>query len=694
MILNRARLSKYLPYIFIFIFSFIQYSNTLRNEYALDDEMVMHHSVYMHQGISGIPEILSKDSYQGFFDKQNASSPLAGGRYRPLSTVTFAIEQDMFSSTNGEEYMKLRKEYDQAKSDRASPEKLETLANEIKVLDDEMQKSTLTLAGVRHFVQVLLFALSMLVFFSFLNNHIFKDEVVPSLICIALFIAHPLHCEVVANVKSRDEILSLLFICLSLDLAFQWNEKKTTVLFGASVGSFLLALLSKEYAVALPVLLITGLYLLKNVSFSKTFNSLTWVFIILGVVFVVLRNAIIHQKKIVFHDEVLNNPYLYASALESFCSRIALMLEYLRLIFFPLNLSADYSYQHLPYSNLSDFRFLISALIYLTLSGLTIYLFLKRSKYAFFLIFIFVFLFMINNLLVPIGATLGERLLYHSSAGVCILITFGIWNLSKKYFDSGKVIAALVIAGVIIVPLTIRTFVRNPDWKNDYTLFLHDVKIVPESALVNGNVGSNIFNKAFKEFNALEKPGKEDSVLFKKQIREAIGYLQTSIRIHPLYINSTYNLGLAWFNLGQVDTAAKYWMKAATLYTGPNPALQIHARSFYNLGLIEGKKKDFSKAVYYLDIASRLDPDDPAIWDDLGGACFMNGKFYAAAQAFQNSLNINPNQPKTQGGKKVADNIVKLQKRLQENQDDKEARKELTEVLEKNGFPELAKKYR
>jgi protein O-mannosyl-transferase len=60
--------------------------------------MVIHHNVYMHQGISGIPEILSKDSYQGFFDKQNASSPLAGGRYRPLSIVTFAIEQDVFSS--------------------------------------------------------------------------------------------------------------------------------------------------------------------------------------------------------------------------------------------------------------------------------------------------------------------------------------------------------------------------------------------------------------------------------------------------------------------------------------------------------------------------------------------------------------------------------------------------------------------
>ena len=80
--------------------------NTLKNEYALDDEMVIGKNSYVLSGFSGIGKILTHDSYQGHFDYMNAANPLQGGRYRPLSLISFAIEQEVFAGSGGKDLVK------------------------------------------------------------------------------------------------------------------------------------------------------------------------------------------------------------------------------------------------------------------------------------------------------------------------------------------------------------------------------------------------------------------------------------------------------------------------------------------------------------------------------------------------------------------------------------------------------------
>ncbi len=81
-------------YFLLLIISFILYGNTLQHQYALDDAIVITENDFVKQGVSGIPDILTTDVFTGFFGvKKNL---VEGGRYRPLSLVSFAIEYELF----------------------------------------------------------------------------------------------------------------------------------------------------------------------------------------------------------------------------------------------------------------------------------------------------------------------------------------------------------------------------------------------------------------------------------------------------------------------------------------------------------------------------------------------------------------------------------------------------------------------
>ncbi len=68
------------------------------------------------------------------------------------------------------------------------------------------------------------------------------------LLATLIFMAHPVHTEVVANIKSRDEILSFLNGTLALLLVFDYSKSKNWISLALAVIFFFLSLLSKETA--------------------------------------------------------------------------------------------------------------------------------------------------------------------------------------------------------------------------------------------------------------------------------------------------------------------------------------------------------------------------------------------------------------------------------------------------------------
>jgi len=619
--------------IVIAILAFGFYINTKDNEYALDDDIVMRQNTYVQKGVNGIGEILSNDAYKSFYEGMGVEQQLSGGRYRPLSIVSFAIEQQLFGETYGERFEEVRDSlFEMQKKGISDIGSQSRLIGEKNALEKSIKDSNIAIAGTRHIFQVLWFILSMIVILRFLRNHIFRENTDLAFLTVILFVMHPIHTEVIANVKSRDEIFSLMFIVLTLEYFFRYDisKKRKDVLYGLLF--FFLAFLSKEYAVTLFVLIPAGLMIFHKRKFSELFGKLVVPFAAIGLTYLFIRIGVgglkggpVDKKSL----DPLNEPYLFAKGPQEFLSKLNRLDDYVWLLIFPFPLAADYSYQHFPYSNITDPGVYLSVAVMLGMIYGTWKLWKMRHPLAFAMLFFFGFFFLINNIVFDIGATMGERLIYHSSLGFCMMLAWGIIWLGER-LDVQK--AKILVLGIVVaigIPSCMLTLQRNKEWKNDETLFITDVKTHPESALCNGNAGARYMDRGIKFIKG--DSTNQDSVNYYADI--AIGYLQKSVELHPRYANGWLNLGLCYYNKKDYLHAADAWEKTYAIFPN-NPILQGYAQMLVAIANEKAVKKDYAGSAEFFNYGLRSYPADSKIWADYAGASFMSQNFAQAQVAF------------------------------------------------------------
>ncbi|MEO6760329.1 MAG: glycosyltransferase family 39 protein, partial [Saprospiraceae bacterium] len=198
--------------------AFLLYANSLTHGFVLDDSIVITDNMFTKQGISGIPGIFSKDTFFGFFKVEGKDALVSGRRYRPLTLVLFALVYQIFHE---------------------SP-------------------------FVFHLLTVLLFALTCVVLYRVLLR-LFANQgstagTLLAWIATLLFTVHPIHTEVVNNIKGCDEIVALLGCLIALYCAFKTVDTgKLTWKIGAGIA-FFLACLSKENAAAFVLLIPLALW--------------------------------------------------------------------------------------------------------------------------------------------------------------------------------------------------------------------------------------------------------------------------------------------------------------------------------------------------------------------------------------------------------------------------------------------------
>ncbi len=675
------------PYIVLALVGLILYFNTIYNEFALDDGIIIHKNEYVMEGVSGIDSIMSRDAYHSFYKQMNAKDQLAGGRYRPLSVVTFAIEQEFIGKyKNGLLGQNCWDENKNGKPDLDSEDiNGDGLAND----NDCLVKGCM----LRHFNNMLLYVISILLIYNLLFNFIFKNNHDLAFLASFIFLIHPIHTEVVANMKSRDEILSMLFIAWTFIYCFKFSSLSTIKNAIISGVLFFLALLSKEYAVTLmavipamlflfdekydfklrPAIIYFGVFaLLAFIAIKLSKQSIGGVFVIsiLGLflinrfakmghyhklfiaigaaclAYLAIRFSIVVSKPSVPDTEILNNPYLLASVSEKWATKIYVLMKYLMLLIVPHPLSSDYSYNTIEYRTFASWDTWLSIFLHIGLAILGLKLLIKKHPLAFAFVFYFANLAMIGNILFDIGATMGERLIYHSSFGFAIglawvLVEYGGKIIKNKALHKSIVIGYAVITGVLF---GYKVIVRNTEWKSDITLFTTDVETVPNSVLCLGNAGARWIDLSERPANKANE---------KEYLKKAIGYLDHALALHPGYVNGYLNLGLAYMKAGDLPKAEAAWGEAQKRYPN-NPYLisyyRFLANTYMGQGLNLGKEGKVVEALALLEKASAIDQYNPEIWYNLGGAAYSQGMYDKAKQAFERCLKLNPNyQAATQG---------------------------------------------
>lgn len=673
------------PYLVLIAISVAIYVNTFNHEVAYDDETILHKNEYVIQGVKGIPGILSHDSYYSYYKQLGLENSLPGGRYRPLSHITFAIEQQFIGIIpNG---IVDDNSWD-VNQNRIQDPKEDTNKDGLYTEYDFWVKGS----GFRHVINVLLYALLIGLMYHVLITYLFSTKKDMVFLSLLLFAVHPLHTEVVANIKSRDEILSLIFIFSTLGFALRYSQtfKRRDLIL--TMVNMLLALLSKEYALILfgliPAVLFVyfrekinlkekGFWLLlifvgiASFSLIKFFNSGTLIAVpilflyggyyfakkstfastrlIYGlgaalVLYLAMRfAATTHQVEIQsFENDIIGNPYLLAAPNEIWATKIYIWIKYLALFFIPTPLMADYSYKTIPFFNFASPLVWLSIIVYGASVILTVWSIIKRKPWSFGLMLFVGFFVPVANIFIDIGATMGERLFFHASLGLCIFIAMIVFNVIEKLNWTKKPILLTLVFVLVIQTGTFAflTIKRNPDWKNNHTLFFKNATTAPEN--INAIIGA-----ATAYFELSNLPKNKDLKYF--YAVRANNLYNKGISIYSKHFPLHNNKAINFYYIGMLDSALAASNKAFELSPYQTNVVDFRfklSNNFMYLGVQQFEKKNFKKGMEYLVKSLAANKENDKAWTNMGFALLQAGAKDKALSCFQTALQFNPTNQK------------------------------------------------
>ncbi len=571
------------------------YINTLNHEFTQDDAIAIYKNQFTQQGISGIPDIFSKDTFYGFFGGDK-SSLVSGGRYRPLTLGYFAVLWEVFG-------------------DNPLP----------------FHISNIIMYGL----------LCVLLYFFCLKLHPFKKEshnLLWAIITAITFSAHPIHTEVVANIKGLDEIWSLGFGLLSILYILKYvdTQKNINLIYGGSL--LILGVLAKENAITFVGIIPVTILFFRKTEWSTKLKILAGL-VISTVIYMLIRTSVIGFAFDNPPLEMMNNPFMKMidgvyypfETIEKWATIIYGMGKYVGLLFFPHPLTHDYYPRHFGVMTFADPAVILAFIVNILIVAFAIVDFKKKSVTSYSAIFYLMSIALTCNMVFPIGTHLSERFLFMPSIGFAMLIGSFFVAGSKKW--SIKIIGA--IWSIAILLFTIKTIERNRVWQSDFRLFTTDVHTSPNSAKVQNAAGGAMLTKASEITNEDEK---------KALTTQAIVHLTQAIKIHPSYKNAHLLLGNAHFGLDEYGQAILSYEKAIQLDNGYKAANDNLALAYREGARYEGSQRgNITKAIQYLFKADVLQPGDFETISLLGIAHGNNGQHQKAIDFFKKALSQKPN---------------------------------------------------
>ena len=577
--------------------SLLLYANTITHDFTQDDAIVIYDNDYTKSGVSGIKDIFSKDSFAGFFKEEGKSQLVSGGRYRPMTLAVFALVYEWFG------------------------------------------ESTMAF----HILSILCYALLACMLYLVIKSMDYpKNSAVRSLFALvatAVFIAHPIHTEAVANVKGLDEIFSLLWSLLALFFAVKYINKTKIIMLVLMGLAFFIAMMSKENAAAFVVLIPLTLFgLLKKPSGKRILwagLSLISVFIF----YVFIRGSVIGWEFGDAPNEMMNNPfiklegnkYIPFSTGEWLASIIYAMGKYLQLLFVPHPLTHDYYPRVFGVVNFADPAVILSCIMNTCLIAIAILGIKKKSFISFCIFWFYATIALMSNVVFPIGTHLSERFLFTPSVAFALLVAYGY--IKSKNSKLGTIRKYLLF--LLLILFSIKTITRNQVWASDFKLFTTDVHVSKNSAKVRNAAGGALVDAAIKE---------EDTTQQRAMLTEAIVHLKKATEIHPNYKNAYLLMGNGYSYLKEYDNSIASFDHALRLdpyYDEASGNLIIVLR--------EGARhagqvlKDYNKAINYLSRALSLAPEDYTTNSLMGVAYGSAGNHKEAIIYFEKAISIDPN---------------------------------------------------
>ena len=415
-----------------------------------------------------------------------------------------------------------------------------------------------------------------------------------------IFALHPVQAEAVAWISSRGDLMYVAFGLAMFIFYRKYTQTGIRTYLFLSLSSFLPALLSKETAVVLPVLVLLCDWLFGEQGRVRSLAA-GWrryvPYFVMILAYLALRRLALGR--------VSQCPYWGDSLWTTVFTMFRAALEYIRLLFLPLWLRVDYVYD--LSTTLLDWRVLGSLAM---LGGISFLAWrdANRSKFLTFgWLWLVIGLLPVSNLL-PLTAIMAERFLYLPLAG------FAIWagNHLSRIAKRGLFLAVLLALALPMAGLTVR---RNIEWQEPEKFWRTEVERSPGSYIARGNLGNIYLQQG-------------DLAAAEREYRRAV-------ELDSTYDNALSGMAIACVRAGRLDEAEHFAGRCLAYNPHASGAMLTMGISRAAQGQLDSAEAWFSRAV-------KANPADEKAWANLGAICRQRGDWDRAEAAYQRALLISP----------------------------------------------------
>jgi tetratricopeptide (TPR) repeat protein len=427
----------------------------------------------------------------------------------------------------------------------------------------------------------------------------------PPFIAAMLFASHPIHTEAVTWIAGLPDLAFSFFYLLSfyLYILFRDGAKRCYL---ASILSFSVAILFKEPALTLLIMLIIYDYLLKSLDetlFARIKRYIPYV-VVSGIYLLVRYYALGGFAPGKFYPGL--------STYQFIINIFPLFRDYLTSLLWPFNLNFWPTFH--PIKSIFEAKGMISIIVTVIFFIATVAAYRKNKILFWGLLFLVIPLLPVFYIKGISGKPFAERYLYLPSVGfVLLLATFLSWSRERLKPHAAM---AITISFMIIVGLySVETISRNKVWRDNFNFWLDTAKKSPDLVEAHSNLGV-----------AYASQGQWD---------RAIEEYQTALRLKPEYFTAHNNLGVAYASQGQWDRAIEEYQTTLRLRPDSEDA-------HYNLGVAYASQGQWDRAIEEYQTALRLRPDSEDSHYNLGVAYASQGQWDRAIAEFQAALRLKP----------------------------------------------------
>jgi protein O-mannosyl-transferase len=389
-----------------------------------------------------------------------------------------------------------------------------------------------------HWVNLLLHAGNVLLVFA-LARRLVKDTG-PSFLIAALWAVHPVLTESVTNIVGRADLLAGMTTLGGLLIYLRSTETSggrqmawlTALAAVTAVGVF-----SKESAVA-----VVGVIVLYEVTWwdRRRLYGLFQACLAMSPALLVMwwaRTRVLAATAPAQFPFV-DNPIIGADFWTGRLTALKVLALYLERLIWPVHLSADYSYSQIPLADgrLTDWI----AWAVVGAAAIVVALLYRRNKAAFFGAGLaLVALLPASNLVIPIGTIMAERLLYLPAVGFSICLTLALYDLCRRVRAGTQ--TPVVLGLLIVAAFGTRTWVRNKDWRDDFTFWSAAVRDSPLSFKSHTFLAGQLLTGDHIDYGRALSEGERSVALvdaLPDELNDASLYLRTGVQYGSVADNS------------------------------------------------------------------------------------------------------------------------------------------------------------